>query len=62
MKKIINYTQHENETDEHKRLTNLLDDHPTPKQRAAARDRVTDIDSQKKMEGYLASKDLRSPT
>jgi len=42
-------------------LQTLLDDHPTKSQRKAAAERVTVIDFESKVEGYLAANALRPP-
>lgn len=47
---------------ERRRLKTLIQNDLTPLQRAAAKERVADIDSQTKMEGYLSAKGLRPPT
>ena len=46
---------------EKRQLKTLLEDHPTPKQRVSAKQRIEDIEVESKVDGWLASKNLQPP-
>jgi len=59
---LFTHKQQSAMANERRRLAALLEDDPTPKERACAIKRVADIDAEVRMDGYLSSKDLRPPT